>query len=248
MVPGGVTYAQDARGGIGQGLRPIHEVRLEGLQFLLQDMAETRDRIRRAFYEDLFLMLAMSEYSARGGAPITAREVEERHEEKLLALGPVLERLNDELLDRLVDRIFSVMLAAGAIPEPPEELQGMALTVEYVSILAQAQKLIGVVGHDRFLQSTLGLAEVFPEVRHKVVIFQAVDDYADMLGVNPKLVRTNEDAEARAAEEQQAAASAQAAEQAKSTAQAAQALGQTPVDGGGSALDAMLRSMGSKAA
>jgi hypothetical protein len=248
LVPGGVTYVQDERGGTGRGLSPIHEVRLEGLQYLVMDMQETRDRIRRSFYEDLFLMLAMSEYGQRGGTPITAREVEERHEEKLLALGPVLERLNDELLDRLIDRTFSIMLNAGAIPEPPEELLGMELTVEYVSILAQAQKLVGVVGHDRFLQSTLGLAEVFPEVRHKVVIFQAVDDYADMLGVNPKLVRTNEDAQQRWEGEQNAAASAQQAEQAQRTAQAAKALGDTQVQGGGSALDAMLRNVGSQAA
>ncbi|HEV8474586.1 MAG TPA: portal protein [Methylomirabilota bacterium] len=248
LVPGGITYVQDERGGTGRGLSPIHEVRLEGLQYLVMDMGETRDRVRRAFYEDLFLMLAMSEYSARGGQPITAREVEERHEEKLLALGPVLERLNDELLDRLIDRTFAIMLAAGAIPEPPEELLNMELKVEYVSILAQAQKLVGVVGHDRFLQSTIALAETFPMVRHKVNAFQAVDDYADMLGTNPKLTRTNDEAQQLADAEQQAAAAAQQAEQAKSTAAAAQSLGKTPMQGGGTALDAMLRSVGSQAA
>ena len=41
---------------------------------------------------------------------ITAREIEERHEEKLLMLGPVLERLNDELLRPLIDRTFNIMV------------------------------------------------------------------------------------------------------------------------------------------
>lgn len=245
LIPGGVTYVEDpSTGGSGRGLSPIHEVRLEGLTFLIQDMNETRDRIRRGFYEDLFLMLAMSEYGQRGGTPITAREVQERHEEKLLALGPVLERLNDELLDPLVDRTFSIMAQVGAIPEPPEEMQGLELKVDYISILSQAQKLVGVTGHDRFLQSTIALAEVFPEVRHKVVIFRAMDDYAEMLGVDPHVVRDTEEAEQLMAQEQRQVQAAQQAEQMKAMGQGVQALGTTPLQGGTTtALDEMARAM-----
>lgn len=245
LIPGGVTYVEDrSTGGSGHGLSPIHEVRLEGLGFLIQDMNETRDRVRRAFYEDLFLMLSMSEYGQRGGTPITAREVTERHEEKLLALGPVLERLNDELLDPLVDRTFTIMVGVGAIPPPPEELQNVELKVDYISILSQAQKLVGVSGHDRFLQSTLALAEVFPEVRHKVKVFRAIDDYAEMLGVDPHVVRDDDEAQALWDSEQQAAQQAQQAEQMKTQAQSVQALGTTPVQGGQStALEAMSRAL-----
>ncbi len=64
-------------------------------------------------------------------------------DEKLLQLGPVLERLNDEFLDPFVDRTFNIMARRNLFPEPPEELQGTPLKVEYVSILAQAQKSIG---------------------------------------------------------------------------------------------------------
>jgi hypothetical protein len=240
LVPGGINYDDENR--TGRGLRPVHEIRLEGLQFLIQDMGETRDRVRRAFYEDLFLMLAYSEYGARGGQPITAREVEERHEEKLLALGPVLERLNDELLDPLIDRTFSIMLAAGAVPEPPEELHGMDLKIEYVSIMQQAQKLIGVVGQDRFVSSATAMMEAFPSVRHKVNAFEVINSYADMLGVSPKILRSDKDAEALEAAEGQQAAAAAGAEQVQQLAQGAAALGKTPMQGGGSALDEVLGS------
>ena len=245
LVPGGVTYVEDARsGGSGHGLTPIHEVRLEGLNFLIQDMGETRERVSRGFYEDLFLMLALSPYGQRGGSPITAREVEERHEEKLLALGPVLERLNDELLDPLVDRTFAIMLTSGLVPPPPEEMLGMDLRIEYISILSQAQKLVGVSGHDRFMQSTLLLQQAFPEVRHKVNAFRAIDDYATMLGVDPHVVRSDDEAEALWEQEQQAAQQAAQAEQAKTLAQAGQALSQTPVNQGTStALDQMASGM-----
>lgn len=241
LNPGEITYVEDERvGGSGRGLSPIHEVDPRWMQFLLQDMQETRQRISRGFYEDLFLMLALSPYGQQGGQPITAREVEERHEEKLLALGPVLERLNDELLDPLVDRTFYLMLDQGAIPPPPDEMIGVDLRVEYISILSQAQKLVGVSGHDRFLQATIFMQQAFPEVRHKINAFRAVDDYAQMLGVDPHVVREDDEANALLAAEQQAAAQAAEAEQMKTMAQGAQALGQTPVNQGTTtALDAM---------
>jgi hypothetical protein len=150
LLAGDITY-NDSRDGMA-GLRPIHEVRLEGFQHLTSDMREVQFRIQRAFYEDLFLMIATSDEKLGAQRP-TAREIDERHEEKLLALGPVLERTNDELLDPIVDRAFDLMETNGLLPPPPEELHGVKLKVEYISILATAQKLVGVAAQDRFLQS-----------------------------------------------------------------------------------------------
>lgn len=228
LVPGDITYIDQREG--QAGLRPIHEVRLEGVQYMAMDITDTQNRVRRAFYEDLFLMLATSDLS-RGSQPVTAREIEERHEEKLLALGPVLERLNDELLDPLVDRAFAIMDKAGAIPPAPAELEGLDLRVEYISLMSQAQKLVGVVGQDRFLQSAQQLAQTFPEVRHKINVFQAIDDYADNLGVNPKMVRTNEEAAAGVQAEHQAVSAEAQSKQLRDVAASAQALGNTSLDG-----------------
>jgi hypothetical protein len=224
-IAGDITY-DDSRD--GKGLSPIHEVRLEGFQHLTADIQDVRQMIRRGFYEDLFLMLANSD-PYRGDQPITAREVEERHEEKLLALGPVLERTNDELLDPLVDRTYALMELHGLVPEPPDELDGVALKVEYISILAQAQKLVSVAAQDRFLTSTIPLAEVFPEVRHKVNVFGIVDSYQDALGVDPHLVRSNEEAQQLFDQEQEAARGMAAAEQAKQLAGAMAQAGAKPV-------------------
>jgi len=241
LLAGDITYT-DGRDG-QQGLSPIHEVRLEGIRELVADMAEVRLRIRDAFYADLFLMIAQSE----NVQPVTAEEIRARQEEKLIALGPVLERLNDELLDPLIDRAFDIMTSAGAIPEPPEELEGVDLKVEYISIMAAAQKLVGVVGQDRFLQGLLNLAPLFPEVKHKVDVFQVVDAYADKLGVDPKIVRPDEEAQASLEAEQQALANAQQAEQLKTLGQGAQSLANAPLNRD-SALDAVMRGQGASPA
>lgn len=227
LLAGDITY-QDVREGMA-GLRAIHETNLR-IDHLSADIAEVQYRIQRSFYEDLFLMLARSD-AQRGATPVTAREVEERHEEKLIALGPVLERTNDELLDPLVDRVYQLMETAGLIPEPPESLTGVNVRPEYISILAQAQKLVGVVGQDRFLQSTLAMVEMFPAVRHKINTNQVIDSYGDLLGVDPRLIRSNEEADALAAAEAQAQQAQAEAEQAKNMASAVQAAGATPMGG-----------------
>lgn len=226
LLPGDITYVNFREG--APGLAPIHEVRLEGYQHLVEDMREVQFRIRRAFYEDLFLMLAYSD-PGRGAQPPTAREIEERHEEKLLALGPVLERTNDELLDPLIERVYDLMEQQGLIPEPPADLDGTVLKVEYLSILAQAQKLVGVAGHDRFLATALPLAQTWPEVRHKLVPDQLLEDYAEMLGVDPRLLRSRDETAALVAEERERERGLAAAQAARQVAAAAAEAGRQPV-------------------
>lgn len=228
LLPGDITYL-DTREGM-QGLKPVHEIRID-LSHLTLDMQLTQDRIRRAFYEDLFLMLASSD-AQRGAQPVTAREVQERHEEKLIALGPVLERTNDELLDPLVDRVWGMMEDRGLIPEPPDEIDGVELKVEYTSIMAQAQKLVGVVAQDRFVQTVAPMAEIAgPAILNKVDWNQVIDNYADTLGVDPRIIRSNDEADALTAAQAKQAQDAAEAQQAKDMGAALKSAGTTPMEG-----------------
>lgn len=160
---------------------------------------------------------------------ITAREVAEKHEEKLLMLGPVLERLHTELLDPLIDRTFNILQRNGVLPLPPPELQNRDLNVEYVSVLAQAQRLVATGAVDRLVQFTGQLAAVWPEARHKVDATKAVDEYAESLGVDPSLVRSNEEVAAMAQVEQQQAQQAAALQQAQQGAEIAKTASDTSV-------------------
>jgi hypothetical protein len=204
ILPGDITYS-DEREGQG-GFRPVHEVdpriqEMEGKQ------EQVRGRIRRAFFEDLFLLLASSDRRE-----ITAREVDERHEEKLLALGSVLEQLNQDVLDPLIDLTFDYMLRQGQIPEPPDELKGIELRVEYISIMAQAQKLAGLAGIERFAGFVVNMAQTDPAVLDKLNRDQLIDEYAEITGVPPNLVVDDEEVAEIRAQRQQAAQAAQAAE------------------------------------
>lgn len=235
LLPGDITYVRDPQ----HGLRAVHEVGIN-LQHLTEDIGQTQYRIQRAFYEDLFLMMATADQQMGADRP-TAREVQERHEEKLLALGPVLERTNDELLNPLIDRAYHLMEQAALIPEPPEELDGVALKVEYISIMAQAQRMVGVTSQDRFVNAMIPLLEVAPQVMHKLNVFKLVDNYATMLGIDPGIVKSDEEAEAALQAQQQEAAAAAASERAATLAGAAKNAAAAPLQQGGSALDALMQ-------
>ena len=177
-LPGGITFYD----GQTAGIKTAFEVNLD-LNHLLMDIQDVRERVRGGFYADLFLMLANATDTR-----MTATEVAERHEEKLLMLGPVMERLHNELLDPLIDMTFQRMLEAGAIPPPPQELQGMELSVEFVSMLAQAQRAIGTNSVDRYVANLGSVASFKPEVLDKFDADKWADAYADMLGVDPNLI------------------------------------------------------------
>ena len=185
MLPGGVSFGNVS--GPGGGIRPAFEVRLD-LSHMLQDLYDVRSRIDASFYADLFLMLAHSGPDSR----MTATEVAERHEEKLLMLGPVLERLHNELLRPLIDITFDRMLEVGALPPPPPELEGHDLSVEFVSLLAQAQRAIGANGLDRFVGALGVVAGMKQDVLDKFDQDAWFDTYAGMTGVDPRIIVPNE--------------------------------------------------------
>lgn len=179
FLPGGTSYIDV--NGPGQ-VQTAFNVNLN-LQYLLEDIRDVRDRINGVFYVDLFKLLAQND---RGR--MTATEVAELHEEKLLMLGPVLERQHNELLDPKIELTFARALEAGILPAPPEELNGHELNVEFVSMLAQAQRAIGTNGIDRFVMSLGQVATVKPDVLDKFNADEWADAYSDMLGVDPSLI------------------------------------------------------------
>lgn len=201
LVPGGILYADNVQQ--MQAVRAAYEVPLN-LNYLLQDIQDVRQRINEAFYKDIFMMIAGTNPSAR----MTATEIAERHEEKMLMLGPVLERLNAEMNDRLIALTFDRMVQVGMLPPIPDELQGIELNVEFVSILAQAQRAVATNSIDRFTQNLGVLVAIKPDLADKFNADYWADSYADLLGIDPQLIVPGK--EVALIREQRAQAQAQA--------------------------------------
>lgn len=221
LLPGDVTYFDETN---DRKFRAAHEINFN-IQDLRDDIMEHQSRIKRAFYEDLFLMFVESDRRE-----ITATEVAERREEKLLAVGSVLEQLNQDALNPLIDITFDAMLEAGQIPPPPPELEGIELKVEYVSVMAQAQKLVGIGGVDRFTGFVSNLAAIAPQALSKINIDETINVYADLTSVPPKMIIPDDEAQASRQAQAQAQQQAMQAEQMKMATSAIKDVGSVKTD------------------
>jgi hypothetical protein len=241
LLPGDVTYLDRVAG--GQGFEPAITINPQAIGAIDEVIRQHEDRVNRAFYADLWLALSMDDRNQRA----TAREVAERHEEKLIALGPTLERLHDELLDKLIERVFNICLRRGLLPAPPQELQGQTIRVEYISVMAAAQRLLGVSAVERLASFIGNLAGAKPEALDKLNVDQLVEDYAEMLGTSPDLLFSKDEVSEmraqKAAAQQKAQEQQLALQQGPEMAKSAELLSRTDV-GGTSALNRLLAAQG----
>lgn len=205
LYPGGITEIE------GQHkVEPMFAVQ-SNLQDIQNKIAVTEDSIKRAYSADLFLMLDQIDKGQ-----MTAREVMERTQEKLQQLGPVVERLLSEFLNPIIERVYSVLDRAGVFPPVDDEdlldqLNGQEVKIEYISPLAQAQKMSSLVNIEQYFAFIMSLAQANPNIVNKFNFEEAANTYGVNLGVPAKIIRSDDEyqeilaqqAQAQAEQEQQ---------------------------------------------
>lgn len=236
ILTGDVNYYRREDG--AQRFEPAHLVDPK-VAYLGDELLRYERRIESTYFVDLFMMLTM-----RPGVEKTAREVDELHEEKMLQLGPVLENLHDELLEPLINRTFAIMERRGLIPEPPEEIVGVDYGVELISVLAQAQKLVGTVAVERQVEMAIRMSEGgMTEALETIDPDAVMRHYAKLLGTEPDLLRSLEEVQQRRQERAEQEQMAAGAESLKNAGQGAAALGSASLTDQ-NALGAMLGGLG----
>lgn len=186
LTPGGVNYVDSAPGQSPQAATPLLQINPD-LGTARKAMESVQDQIRKGLYNDLFKLIL------EGRSGVTASEIAAREEEKLILVGPVLERLHDELFIPLMDRTFECMRDLDMLPPCPPELAGRRLRVEFVSLLAQAQKLVGINAADQYLALTLKASAAWPEALDTLNVDHLLDNYAESLGLPVNLTRSSEE-------------------------------------------------------
>ena len=204
-VPGGLNFY---RSGTRDRIEPLNIGANNPLGLNMEE--QRRDSIRAVFYVNQLMM--------QDGPQMTATEVIQRNEEKMRLLGPVLGRLQSELLKPLIDRVFAILLRNDMLPPAPEFLSGRDIEIEYVSPLAKAQKsseLQSIMRAIEILGSMQNIAPVFDYVNFD----NLVKHLADIVGMPQKLLKSQnqvnaerEQAAAQAAEQQQMAQMQQVAQ------------------------------------
>ena len=175
------------------------------LNALLQNIAGLQEAIKTKYFVQLFLMLQQF-----GDNRKTATEVNGLKEEKMLVLGPVIERLNHELAGKLIQITYTKCFENGILPELPEALASTPMDIEYTSVLAQAQRSVDINANDRMLSTLQAVSASKPEALDRLSADGIVDVYADRLSIDPRMLISRE--EANAIRQQRAQAQQQAAE------------------------------------
>ena len=195
-IPGGLNYY---RASTGARIEPLQTGGNIGLSYEM--MNDLRERIRTTFFLD--------QLQFQGTPRMTATEVVERTERTLRLLGPTLGRLQSEFLGPMIERIYGVLVRAGRLPEPPESISELELKIEYVSPLARAQRQTETQGIMRTLEFVGPIAGMDPQAAQIIKGADTVRHIAELNGVPPMLLKSDDDLMAEMQAQQQAQAAQQ---------------------------------------
>jgi hypothetical protein len=155
----------------------------------------------------------------QSGPAMTATEVVQRNEEKMRLLGPVLGRLQSELLRPLIDRTFAIILRKNLFRPVPDFLNGKDIQIEYVSPLAKAQRSSELQSIMRAIEILGSLSQISPVFDH-INVDNLVDHLAEIVGVPAKVLNSRAEVNAIREKKQQEAMQAQQMAQLQQIAQA----------------------------
>jgi len=181
MAPGGINYSESGDPG-----KAIHALRFEGNLPWGREMADQkRAMIKHCFMADLFILELKK-------AEMTATEVQDRREEQLRRLAPVLGKVTRELLGPMIERTYELLKDNGMLPPVPEELQKQTLMIEYESPAVRAQRGIPALDMQRWLEQLIPLAQTQPDIMDAVDTDQYAIETARLRGVRPNKIRQSQ--------------------------------------------------------
>lgn len=212
-LPGHLTYVTDI--GPNKGIRSIYEVNPD-INAMAANILAIEKRIQVGFFNDLFLMLEQVQTGK-----MTAYEVAAKVNEKMQVIGPVIESLLADSLKPKLKRIFGIMKRKGMIDPPPDSLKGVVLDIQFVSMLALAQKAAATGGIERLVALVGSLEPIFPTAKDKIDSDELIDEMNELLGNPAKIIRGKDAVEAFRAQQAQAAQQQQQMNQISQMAEAA---------------------------
>lgn len=220
-VPGGITYISSSYQG-QQAVTPLYQVKPDYTGALAM-REQIVMQINRSMHVDLFRM-----FTDEDRRQITATEITAKEQEKLVLIGHVLERLQSELFNPLIDWLYFNMEKYNMLPAAPQSLQGSTVKVEYTSALAQAQKIAGVRSIEQYVGFVANTAGMNPEALDTVNFDMVCKKYAENLGVDESLIRSDEEIENIRQQRLQKQQAAEAQAEMANLADMASRLGNTP--------------------
>jgi hypothetical protein len=237
LLPGGITFLQGMMATGNDGMKPTYGSWKPDIAAISEDIKEVQARIKDTFYNNLFQVA--SQFETRSN--ITAVEWDMRKSESLVMLGPVLERIQHEVLMPIVERVWAIMRRANILPPPPSEIAGQELVIKFSSILQSSQKAAAAGSIERMLQMGSTLAGIDPAVVDNIDFDMAIDIYANLLETDPRIIRAPAQLTAIRQQRAQQQAQAQQAQQVEALSKAGANASNIDVGGGQNLVQRMLQ-------
>ena len=224
----GITYTNDLSA--ANGARPAYQV-----QVPFQELEIKRQRIIQAIKDGCY------NYLFNGISDLdtvrSATEIDARREERLIVLGPVLQRGYMEDLAITIKRVYGIAVRKKVIEPFSSEEEA---EIEFSNILSEVQKASDVATLERFTAFAGQVIPAWPEVQAKVNILDIITQYAESLGVRPTVLNEDENVVNAADQQGQMQQLQQMSEVAKNFGAAGQSLGNVDVGGGINAVQSLL--------
>ena len=204
--PNGITY-YDAT---NPANKPEQMALKNNIDLGEQKTEQKRQRIRRAFFNDLFQLLTNIDEQRREK---TAYEVQQMVAEKLILFSPLFARIAMEKLNPLLERTVDILARTGVLPPAPvETMQGAQYEIVYTSKIALAIKAAENQAFATMMTLVEQAAALDPSIVNLVKWSDGVRRIARNVGLPAKLLRTDREAAQITAAQQQQAQAAQAAQ------------------------------------
>ena len=239
LTPGGITYVQGFAAAGKPGFASVYETKFP-VQEIATDLELVKSRLSQVFFNDI--LRTASQYETRSN--VTAVEWDLRKSESLVMLGPVLERIDNEVLKPTIERVFAMANRARILPPPPPEIQGQMMNIEFMGMLSQAQQATQASSIERVLSLAGNLVGVVPEIMDNIDTDYSFEKYSSLLNNDPKMIRSPDQLATIRKQRAQQNQQQQQAAIAQQLSQGAKNLSQTDVGGGQNALAAMLGNQG----
>lgn len=141
-------------------------------------------KVKSLMYADVFL--AFSNITKDMNNP----EIMERINEKMTMLGPAVGRYLDEVISPIVQRTISILARKGKLPDPPDEImQDPSFEIDFVGVLAQAQRRAELNTLTTGLTMIGQMAQFAPEVLDNINPDKVTQEVWSITGASSKVLR-----------------------------------------------------------
>lgn len=200
LDPGGITPVNAVQSVLSPPIQPLPN----GSDFRITDalIGDTRRQVQDAFHHQLVQLIR--------DPNMTATQVLELSSQIQRHMAPILGRLQTELLEPIIERVFAIEARAGRLPAAPVGISESELRIDYISPIARSQKSSDAQAIVNFFTIAANLSQVDPGVLDIIDADAGMREIGQALGVPPSVLRTSDEVAQR-----RAAAAANAEEQAE---------------------------------